>query len=209
MRRRNFIALLGGAAAWPLAARSQQPGMPTIGFLHPGSPRPNADFVTAFHQGLKEPGYVDGRNVSIEHRWAEGRYDRLPTLVAELVSRRVAVIIAGGGIFVGLAAKRVTATIPIVFVGAGDPVKLGLVPNLNRPEGNITGIVTLGVELLPKRLELLHELVPNDAPIGVLVNPSQPFVDIQLREVEDAARSLDERSPLSAPPAKASLMPHS
>jgi len=189
MRRREFITLLGGAGPWSLAARAQQT-TPTIGFLHTGLPRPNAYLVAAFHEGLKESGYVEGQNASIEYRWAEARWDRLSALAADLVARHVTVIVAGGGTYAGLAARRVTETIPIVFVGAADPVKLGLLTNLNRPDGNVTGIVSLGVELVPKRLELLHELVPTGAAIGVLVNPNTPTLDIQLRNLEDAARSL-------------------
>jgi ABC-type uncharacterized transport system substrate-binding protein len=160
MRRREFISLLGGAAAWPLGARAQQPAMPVVGFLNARSLRSDSRLVTAFHQGLGETGYVQGQNVAIEYRWAEGYNDRVPALAAELVRRQVAVIVATGGNIVALAAKAATSTIPIVFTTGGDPVLMGLVTSLNRPGGNITGISGLTGLLGAKRLEILHELVP-------------------------------------------------
>jgi putative tryptophan/tyrosine transport system substrate-binding protein len=192
MKRREFITLLGGAATWPLAARAQQPAMPVIGFLDPRSLHYTlADQQRAFRQGLKDAGYVEGENVVIEYRWAEGQIDRLPALAAELVRRRVAVITTGGGPAAALAAKAATTTIPIVFVVGEDPVKLGLVASLARPGGNLTGINLVIGELTAKRLGLLRELVPGAARVAVLVNPANTAnAETTLRDVEPAARAM-------------------
>jgi putative tryptophan/tyrosine transport system substrate-binding protein len=192
MRRREFITLFGGAAvAWPVAARAQQPGkLPVIGYLGPESPAVFASRVRAFRQGLGETGYAEGRNVAIEFRWAEGQHNRLPALAADLVARQAAVIVAPGGAPGGLAAKSATTTIPIVFEMGADPVAIGLVDNLNRPGGNLTGVSSLNVQVTPKRLEILHEVVPAAAEIAVLVNPTSPTTDSQLRNLQAAARAL-------------------
>jgi putative ABC transport system substrate-binding protein len=194
MRRRAVIRLLGGAAAaasisWPLAARAQQAAIPVIGWLSTASPNAYAGRVVAFRQGLKEAGYVEGQNVHIAFRWAEGRYDQLAALAAELVQSHVAVIAATGGLPSAVAAKAATATIPIAFIGS-DPVRSGLVASLNRPGGNLTGVSPLSALLEAKRLELLHELVPTAAVIGVLLNPSYTDVDFQSKDIEEAARTL-------------------
>jgi putative tryptophan/tyrosine transport system substrate-binding protein len=190
VKRREAIALLGGAAAWPLAARAQQPAMPVIGFLNSASPEPFARMVAAFRQGLNETGYVEGQNVAIEYRWAEGQYDRLPALAANLVERQVALIVAGGGAVTARAARAATATIPIVFSMGDDPVKLGFVNNLNLPGGNLTGVSLLTTGLEAKRLEVLHEAVPGASVIGLLINSNFPDVETQLKDVPAAARVL-------------------
>src|SRR5258708_35298051 len=190
VKRREFISLFGGAAAWPLAAGAQQPAMPVTGLLNAGSPGPLRQQVAAFHEGLKESGYVEGQNVAVEYRWAEGQYDRLPALAADLVRRQVSVILAGGGAPVVLAAKAATTTIPIVFMAGADPVASGLVPSINRPGGNITDVYHFATGLEAKRLGLLHEMVPKAATIAVLVNPNYSEAENQLREGQEAAARL-------------------
>lgn len=189
--RRKFIAALGGTAVtWPLMARAQQPPIPVIGFINGASPDGYAPMLAAFHQGLKEAGFVDGQNVTIEYRWAEGQYERLPDLANDLVSHRVAVIAATGGPLVALAAKAATQTIPIVFVIAADPIKLGLVSSFNRPDSNATGVAFLTAALGSKRLELMLELVPKPVTIAVLMNPDNPTSQSELGEVQAAAAAL-------------------
>ena len=190
MQRREFITLLGGAAvAWPLAARGQQSAVPTIGFLNSASPEGYAPYATAFRQGLKEAGYVDGQNVTIEYRWAEGRYERLPTQAADLVRRQVSVIAATSTPAIPVA-KAATSTIPIVFTTGADPVKLGFVASLNKPGGNVTGVNFFTAELGSKQAELLHELIPAAAHVGLLVNPNYPATDAMTRDATTAASAI-------------------
>src|SRR5438552_5759569 len=191
MQRRELVTVLGGAAvAWPFAARAQQPARPVIGYLGAESPAAFASRVRAFRQGLGETGYAEGRNVAIEFRWAESQHNRLSALAADLVGRQVTVIVAPGGAPAALAAKSATTTIPIVFEMGADPIAVGLVGNLNRPGGNLTGVSSLNVQVTPKRLEILHEAVPTAAEVAVLVNPTSPTADSQLRNLQAAARAL-------------------
>ena len=193
MRRREFITLLGGAAAWPLKARAQQSAMPVIGFMSARSQEDSVDGLEAFRRGLKEGGFTEGENVAIEFRWALGDYTRLPALAADLVGRQVAVIVAAGGEPSGLAAKAATTTIPIVFGIGGDPVKAGLVDSFSRPGGNVTGVTLLTSLMEPKRLGLLRDLVPGVALIGVLINPDFPPAALQQQQIEGAARAIEQR----------------
>jgi putative tryptophan/tyrosine transport system substrate-binding protein len=189
MRRREFIALLGGAAAWPVVAHAQQ-AMPVIGFLSAASPDLYAGRLRAFHQGLREAGYTEGQNVAIEYRWAHGQNDRLPGLAAELVRYPVTLIVSLGGIPAAVAAKAATTSIPIVFHVGGDPVEVKLVASLARPGGNVTGVTTLSVELVAKRLELLHEMIPTAGVVALLVNPTNQVAEPVTRDVQAAARTL-------------------
>ena len=188
MRRRDFIAAVGGGVAWPYAARAQQPAMPVIGFLSGTTSAPFAHLVAAYRQGLRERGYVEDRNLAIEFRWAEGQYDRLPEMAADLVRRRVTAITATGGDPAAFAAKAATTIIPIVFTAGTDPVKSGLVTSLNRPGGNATGVYILTAMMEGKRLGLLRELVPTVTRIAVLLNPTYTATDAQLKEVEETVR---------------------
>jgi putative tryptophan/tyrosine transport system substrate-binding protein len=193
VRRREFIKLLGGAAAaWPLAARAQQPTPPVVGILGGSSAAANASFLAGFREGLRDAGYIEGQNVVIEAQWAEGQYDRLPVLAAELVHRPAAVIVASSlpSVF---AAKAATSTIPIVFISAGDPVQLGIVASLNRPGGNITGVNFFAVEVASKRLELLIEVVPTVTVIGLLTNPNNPRTNVEIGQLQAAARAVGKQ----------------
>ena len=193
MKRRQFITLLGGAAAaWPRAARAQQPGMPVVGFLRSTTASCSAHLVSAFRLGLSETGFVEGQNVGIEYRFAEDRPDRLPGLAADLVARQVALIV-GNTVSVVQAAKAASMTIPIVFVTGSDPVRTGLVASLNRPGGNVTGVTFTTVDLVAKQLGLLHELVPNASVISVLRDPNQPELEAELRAVEEAGQAIGRR----------------
>jgi putative tryptophan/tyrosine transport system substrate-binding protein len=193
IRRREFVTLLGGAAAaWPMAAMAQQrPTMPVIGYLHSGSPEVNAGALAAFRKGLSEAGYVEGRNVTIEYRWAQSEYDRLPELASELIRRRVAVIVIPAGVVTALAIKPLTSTIPIVFTIVGDPVELGLVASLNRPGGNMTGATDMSSELTAKRIGLLHELIPRAARFALLVNTTAPGIaEPVIKDAQAAASTI-------------------
>jgi len=184
------MSLLGGAAAWPLAARAQQAAMPVVGLLGATTAQGYAAQLEAFRQGLSETGFVEGRNVAIEYRWAEDQYDQLPTLAADLVRRQVAVIATIGGNAASLAAKAATTTIPVVFHGSVDPVEAGFVASLNRPGGNVTGVVTLNIDTGQKRLELIHELLPAATTIGLLLNPTNAVAEVQSKDLQAAARTL-------------------
>jgi putative tryptophan/tyrosine transport system substrate-binding protein len=191
MRRREFITLLGGTVvAWPLAARAQQTGIPVIGFLNPTTPEALAEPMRGLRQGLKDAGFVEGENLTIEYRWADNQAERLPAMAAELVRRRVSLIVATGGGQAPLAAKAATTALPIVFNTADDPVNLGLVASLAQPGGNVTGVSILSAELTAKRLELLHALAPNAIRIAVLINPGEPASDVALRELEAAGGAI-------------------
>jgi ABC-type uncharacterized transport system substrate-binding protein len=189
--RREFITLLGGAAAtWPLAARAQQPTMSVVGLINAGVPEPAAHRLTAFRQGLSETGYVEGKSVTIEYRWAEGRYDLIPELVADLLRRQVAIIATPGSMDAALVAKTATSAVPIVFADGEDPVKLGLVASLDRPGGNVTGVAVPATELDGRRMRLLRELVPTSTVIGVLLNSSRPTFNAQSKDILETARAV-------------------
>src|SRR5215813_9525970 len=187
MRRREFITLLGGAAAWPLAARAQQRGVPVVGFLRGGTAAANANLLAAFRKGLSETGFVEGRNLAIEFRWGLDSPERRAEAAADMVRRKVDVIVAPGFSVAALAAKALTATIPIVFTTSGDPVELGLVPSLNRPGGNVTGFTDMSSEIIPKQFNLLHELVPRGTRFGVLITRDYPYYDHMRADASSAA----------------------
>jgi putative ABC transport system substrate-binding protein len=193
MRRREFVTLVGGAAAWPLAARAQRPSFPVIGFLHSATANAYAPMTAAFRKSLKEAGYVEGQNVAIEYRWAEGQFDRLPELAADLVRHQVSVIFAGGGLDPSLAAKAATSKIPIVFANGTDPVEAGLIVSLDHPGANITGITFLLNTLGPKEFEVLHELVPKAPLVAALINPKSSTAMSQLKDMQDTARAVDQK----------------
>src|SRR5262245_1750668 len=191
MKRREFITLVGGAAAWPLSARAQQPALPVVGFLRSTAAASSAHLVDAFRQGLTEAGFVEGQNVAIDYRWADDQDNRLAALTADLVRREAAVIVTNSiGVQV---AKTVTTTTPLVFVAGSDPVRTGLVPSLNRPGGNVTGVTFTIIDLVAKQLGLLHELVPNAAVVAVLRNPNQPELEYEMRDAEEAGRAIGRR----------------
>jgi putative ABC transport system substrate-binding protein len=193
VKRRAFVTLLGGAAAWPLAARAQQQAMPVIGWMSGRSPEDSDHLLAAFREGLRETGFVEGESVAIEYRWARGRYEQLPAMAVDLVGRRIAVLVGIGGDPSALAAKRATSTIPIVFGMGGDPITAGLVASFNRPGGNATGFTLLTNLMEPKRVGLLHELVPGVLVIGALVNPNFPPAARQLQEIEEATRTINQK----------------
>jgi putative ABC transport system substrate-binding protein len=196
MKRREFIFALGGTAtvaAWPLIALAQQSARPVLGFLNSGSPGPFGHLAAAFHRGFKEAGFVEGQNVRVEYRWAEGQFDRIPTLAADLVERKVDVIFASGGNVSAQAAKAATTSIPVIFTTADDPVATGLVTNLGRPTGNVTGVTWMGAYLQPKNVELLHEILPGVSAIGLLLNPNRPNARLQMRTYEEAAERFGKR----------------
>jgi putative tryptophan/tyrosine transport system substrate-binding protein len=190
MERREFITLLGGAAAWPIAARAQQPVMPVVGYLNLGLAGARRDDVVAFQRGLNELGFVEGRNVLIEYRWANDQYERLPDLAADLIQRRVTVIAAPNGTATTLTAKALTTIIPIVFSTSRDPVRTGLVASLNQPGGNVTGVIDMGSDLEAKQLELLHDLLPLAVRFAVLVNPNSPLAEPTIKDVQIAASAI-------------------
>ncbi|MGB7010205.1 MAG: ABC transporter substrate-binding protein, partial [Pseudolabrys sp.] len=194
MKRRNFLAgLVGTTVAWPLTALAQQPAMPVIGFLNSASPQPFENYVAGFRAGLKETGYVDGQNFAIEFRWAEGHYDQLPEMAADLVRRKVAVLVATGGVPTVLAAKAATTTVPVAFAIGGDPVRFGFVTSLSRPGGNMTGVSLLVTQMETKRLGLLRALVPKAELIAILLNPNNPVATDEMREVQEAARAFGQQ----------------
>ena len=194
MQRRDFISLLGGAsAAWPLAARAQQPAMPVVGLLSPRSPAVDASLISVIRHCLNDSGFVEGQNVALDYRWADGQYDRLTALAADLVHRKVAIIVALGGEISAVAAKTATATIPIVFLAGSDPVRSGLVSRLNRPGGNITGVSSFIFDLEPKRLGLMRELRPNATTIAILLNPNSPNAEIRVNDIQIAARNVGQQ----------------
>jgi putative ABC transport system substrate-binding protein len=193
VRRREFLSILAGAATWPIEARAQQSAMPVIGFLHQGSADQNVERIATFRQGLTKAGLVENKNVAIEFRWAEGKFDRLPALAAELVQRQVSVIATPFSTDAALAAKTATTTIPIVFLTSADPVQIGLVPSLNKPGGNVTGVTTLNTELAPKRLELLRDIVPNATRYFALINPTSNLAENFTRDIDTAATRLGIR----------------
>jgi putative ABC transport system substrate-binding protein len=190
MKRRELLSVLAGAAVWPVRVRAQQPAMPVIGFLHQGSADQNIERIATFRQGLMQAGFVEHKNVAIEFRWAEGKFERLPALAAELVQRQVAIFATPFSTDAALAAKAATTTIPIVFLTSADPVQVGLVPSLNRPGGNVTGVTTINNELGPKRLELLRDLVPNAVHYFALINPTSALAEKFTRDIEAAATRL-------------------